>query len=75
MDRSDKMSDIVETLRVAAKHPYNQHGPYEFLTEAADEITRLRAENEKLRERLELWRIATRAAYALHGQYQQQEEK
>ena len=35
-------SDIVERLRLAAAHPYNQHGPQEFLTEAADEIESLR---------------------------------
>lgn len=37
------MSDIVETLRVAAQHPYNGHGPKHWLNEAADEIEYLRA--------------------------------
>ncbi len=37
------MSDIVERLRLAAKHPHNQHGPNEWLEEAAAEIERLRA--------------------------------
>jgi hypothetical protein len=37
------MGDIVETLRAAAKHPANGHGPQEWLNEAADEIERLRA--------------------------------
>lgn len=37
------MSDIVETLRVAAQHPCNGHGPNRWLNEAADEIEYLRA--------------------------------
>jgi hypothetical protein len=41
-------TDIVERLRAAAKHPYNQHGPNEWLGEAAAEIERLRAENASL---------------------------
>lgn len=51
------MSDIVERLRAAAGHPYNQHGPQEWLGEAADEITKLRAEVERLRAALRgvLW--------------------
>lgn len=53
------MTDIVERLRVAATHPFNQHGPCEFLTEAADEITRLRAEIERLRAALDAIREAT----------------
>lgn len=36
------MSDIVETLRAAASHPHNEHGPTDWLTEAANEIERLR---------------------------------
>lgn len=37
------MSDLVERLRSAATHPYNQHGPHEFLTEAAARIAQLEA--------------------------------
>jgi len=37
------MTDIVDTLRAAASHPYNEHGPHEWCTQAADEITHLRA--------------------------------
>lgn len=37
------MSDLVERLRAAASHPYNQHGPHEFLTEAAARIANLEA--------------------------------
>jgi hypothetical protein len=39
------VTDIVETLRVLA-HEYHQHRPY--YTEAADEITRLRAQRDEL---------------------------
>lgn len=52
------MSDIVEMLRATASHPHNQHGPQEWLSEAAAEITRLRAENELLRRRVERYRKA-----------------
>lgn len=44
------MSDLVERLRAAASHPYNQHGPHEFLTEAADRIAKLEAALQKYDE-------------------------
>lgn len=63
------MSDIVKTLRAAAKHPANGHGPQEWLNEAADEITRLRA---ALREIAECHMYSTRpwdiARVALEGE-------
>ena len=47
------MSDIVERLRFRADENYEMLGNiHEPLLEAADEITRLRAENEKLRAAL-----------------------
>ena len=42
------MNDIVEWLRLSAKHPHNQHGPHEQLAEAAAEIERLRAALEEI---------------------------
>lgn len=36
------MSDIVKTLRAAANHPHNEHGPTDWLTDAVNEIERLR---------------------------------
>ena len=39
--------DVVEQLRLAAKHPYNQHGPQEWLSHAADEFERLREKCDK----------------------------
>lgn len=59
------MSDIVETLRAAANHPRNDHGPSNWLAEAADEITALRAENEKLRAKIE--HLSAEVNYAKYG--------
>jgi len=44
------LTDIVERLTAAANHPWNDHGPNEWLTEARDEIVRLRAERDRLRD-------------------------
>ncbi|MHB2169925.1 hypothetical protein [Alsobacter sp. R-9] len=35
------MSDLVERLEAAARHPDNQHGPHEWLAEAAARIKAL----------------------------------
>ena len=52
------MSDIVEQLEFLIEHGGLHRLPGEAAKEAADEITRLRAENERLRRRVDRYREA-----------------
>ena len=60
------MTDIVERLRQWAGFGYGVEASA-AMREAADEITRLRAENERLRAALEAWNHAVRIDVLMEG--------
>jgi hypothetical protein len=45
----EELDALAVTLRAASNHPHNQHGPHEFLDDAADAIAFLLAERAAVR--------------------------
>ena len=57
----EQLNALVETLEAAANHPLNDHGPNEWLSEAASAIRQLRKERDEAREQAAEWEAEAEA--------------